>query len=224
MKNVAAKLEADAVFQAMGTIVRIEGPTLVIQTERAALVDEKSGRRGELRARRAVSCLVEPQLHDFVLLGGQGRNVYVLAVLERESPDATIACEGNLDLKTNERFRVVAKEGVDIVSGKDVNMMASEVGIHASRAKLFASEILAIGSEVLGELANVKLRGTFFDKVYERVSERVQRSFRRVDEIDQLKAKQMDYLAEETLCLRSENMVAVAKDLVKVDGEQIHFG
>ena len=42
--------------------------------------------------------------------------------------------------------------------------------------------------------------------------------------IDQLKAKQMDYLAEETLCLRSENMVAVAKDLVKVDGEQIHFG
>ncbi len=224
MKNVAAKLEADAVFQAMGTIVRIEGPTLVIQTERAALVDEKSGRRGEVRARRAVSCLVEPQLHDFVLLGGQGRSVYVLAVLERESPDAVIACEGNLDVKTNERFRVVAKEGVDIVSSKDVNVMANEVGIHASRAKLFASEILAIGSEVLGELANVKLRGTFFDKVYERVSERVQRSFRRVDEIDQLKAKQMDYLAEETLCLRSENMVAVAKDLVKVDGEQIHFG
>ena len=224
MKNAATKLEADVVFQAMGTIVRIEGPILVIQTERAALVDEKSGRRGELRARRAVSCLVEPQLHDFVLLGGQGRSVYVLAVLERESPDATIACEGNLDVKTNERFRVVAKEGVDIVSGKDVNMMATEVGIHASRAKLFASEILAIGSEVLGELANVKLRGTFFDKVYERVSERVQRSFRRVEEIDQLKAKQMDYLAEETLCLRSENMVAVAKDLVKVDGEQIHFG
>jgi hypothetical protein len=224
MKNVAAKLETDVVFQAMGTIVRIEGQTLVIQTERAALVDEKSGRRGELRARRAVSCLVEPQLHDFVLLGGQGRTAYVLAVLERESPDATIAVEGNLDVKTNERFRVVAKEGVDIVSSKDVNMMANEIGIHASRAKLFASEILAIGSEVVGELANVKLRGTFFDKVYERVSERVQRSFRRVEEIDQLKAKQMDYLAEETLCLRSENMVAVAKDLVKVDGEQIHFG
>jgi len=225
MKNAAAKLEDDLViFQAMGTIVRIEGATLVIQTERAALVDGKSARRGEIRARRAVSCLVEPQLHDFVMTGGQGRTVYVLAVLERESPDAAISCEGNLDLKVNERFRVVAREGVDIVSSKDVNVMATEVGIHASRAKLFASEILAIGSEVLGELANVKLRGNFFDKVYERVSERVKRSYRRVDEIDQLKAKQMDYMAEETLCLRSENMVAVAKDLVKVDGEQIHFG
>jgi len=225
MKNAAAKLEDDLViFQAIGTIVRIEGATLVIQTERAALVDGKSARRGEIRARRAVSCLVEPQLHDFVMTGGQGRTVYVLAVLERESPDAAISCEGNLDLKVNERFRVVAREGVDIVSSKDVNVMATEVGIHASRAKLFASEILAIGSEVLGELANVKLRGNFFDKVYERVSERVKRSYRRVDEIDQLKAKQMDYMAEETLCLRSENMVAVAKDLVKVDGEQIHFG
>lgn len=231
MKNAAAKLEDDlVVFQAMGTIVRIEGATLVIQTERAALVDGKSARRGEIRARRAVSCLIEPQLHDFVMLGGQSlssgqsRTVYVLAVLERESPDAAISCEGNLDLKVNERFRVVAREGVDIVSSKDVNVMATEVGIHASRAKLFASEILAIGSEVLGELANVKLRGNFFDKVYERVSERVKRSYRHVDEIDQLKAKQMDYMAEETLCLRSENMVAVAKDLVKVDGEQIHFG
>lgn len=221
MKNAAAKLDEDVVFQCMGTIVRVEGAIFVVQTD-----------RGDIRARRAVSCLVEPLLHDFVMVGGQSRAdspwakaAYVLAVLERESPNAQLVCDGDLDVRLNNgKLRVAATEGVDVVTAKEVNMMASEVGIHTSRAKLFAAEILAIGSEVVGELANVKLKGTFFDKVFERVSERVQRSFRRVDEIDQLKAKQMDYLAEETLCLRSENMVAVAKELVKVDGEQIHFG
>lgn len=222
MKNVATKLEeafqvpqgiAGHVFQAMGTVVRVEGATFVVRTD-----------RGDLRCQRAVSCLVEPMVHDYVLAGGQPRATYVLAVLERESPNAQLTCEGDLSVKCGSKFTVVASEGVDLVTPKHVNLTADEVGIHASRAKLFASEILAIGSEIVGELANVKLKGTFFDKVYERVTERVQRSFRRVDEIDQLKAKQMDYLAEETLCLRSENMVAVAKELVKVDGEQIHFG
>jgi len=211
-KNLAERLE-DEVFQLMGTVVRAEGQTFVIRTE-----------RGDLRARRAVSCLVEPTPNDYVLLGGKTRETYILAILERESPNASLSVEGDLDLKAGNKVRVVAKEGVDVVTAKDINMMAREVGIQASRAKLFANEILAVGTEIVGELANVKLKGTFFDKVFERVSERVQRSFRRVEEIDQLKAKQMDYLAEETLCLRSENMVAVAQDLVKVDGEQIHFG
>ena len=213
MKNAAAKLEEPQVFQAMGTVVRVEGPTFVVRS-----------REGDLRCRRAVSCLVEPLLHDYVLVGGQGQASYVLSVLERESRDAQLSCEGDLTVKVASRFAVVASEGVDLVTPKHLNLTAAEVGVQASRAKLIASEILAIGSEVVGELANVKLKGTFLDKVFERVTERVQRSFRRVEEIDQLKAKQMDYLAEETLCLRSENMVAVAQELVKVDGEQIHFG
>ncbi|NUP06705.1 MAG: DUF3540 domain-containing protein [Polyangiaceae bacterium] len=218
-KNVAAKLDEDIVFQAVGTVVRVEGTTFIVRSD-----------RGDLRCRRAVSCLVEPMLHDFVMAGGQlsgasgAGATYVLAVLERESPNAQLSCEGDLSLKVGAKLQVVASEGLDLVTPRHMNMTAAEVGIHTSRAKVFASEILAIGSEIVGELANVKLKGTFFDKVFERVTERVQRSFRRVDEIDQLKAKQMDYLAEETLCLRSENMVAVAKELVKVDGEQIHFG
>ncbi|MBK8938885.1 MAG: DUF3540 domain-containing protein [Polyangiaceae bacterium] len=212
MKNVAAKLEEE-VFQAMGTVVRVEGATFVVRTE-----------RGDLRCRRAVSCLVEPTMHDYVLAGGQSKSTYILAVLERESPDAKLTCEGDLTLKVGNKLQMVAGDSVDLVTPKHLNLTASEVGIHASRAKVYAQEILAIGSNIVGELANVKLRGTFLDKVYERVTERVQRSFRRVEEIDQLKAKQMDYLAEETLCLRSENMVATASELVKVDGEQIHFG
>lgn len=218
MKNLAKTVvplnaKHEQVFQAMGTVVRVEGPTFIVQTE-----------DGDVRCSRAVSCLVEPALHDFVMVGGLQRAAYVLAILERESSDIDLSAPGTLNVKVGETFRVVAQEGVEMVTPEAVNITSKEVGVHTSRAKLFASEILAIGSEVIGELTNVKLKGTFFDKVYERVSERVQRSFRRVDEIDQLKAKQVDYIADETMCLRSDNMVATAKELVKVDGEQIHFG
>lgn len=215
MKNLATKLE-DAVFSAMGTIVRVEGSTFVVQTD--------DGPSTVFRAARAVSCLVEPKLHDFVLLGGRGRSIYVLAILERESPDVALASPGNVSIQAGERLRMIAGEDVEVVTPKAVNLTSSELGIHTSRAKVFAAEILAVGTEVIGELSNVKLKGTFLDKVFERVSERVQRSIRRVEEIDQLKAKQVDWTADETMSLRSDNMVATAKELVKVDGEQIHFG
>lgn len=218
MKNLAKTVvplnaKHDQAFQTMGTIVRIEGSTFIVQTD-----------EGDVRATRAVSCLVEPMQHDFVLVGAMQRAAYVLAILERESTTVDLATPGDMNLKVGETFRVIAQQGVDLVTPESVSITSKEVGVHTSRAKVFAGEILAIGSEVIGELTNVKLKGTFFDKVYERVSERVQRSFRRVEEIDQLKAKQIDYVADETMCLRSDNMVATAKELVKVDGEQIHFG
>lgn len=224
MNNLAHELDEAEIFQAMGTLVRIEGKVYVVRTS-----------HGEVRAHRAVSCLVEPELHDFVLVAlapdsmrtGPTRQLagYILAVLERESPNASLACDGNLEVKVREgRFRVASRDGIDLVSPKEVQLVAAQVGIHASSAKLVAKEIVAIGTSVVAELVNVKLKGTFFDKVFERVSERVQRSFRRVEEIDQLKAKQIDHLAEDTLSLRSANTVVTATDLVKVDGEQIHFG
>lgn len=214
MKNLATKLEEDSIFQAMGPIVRIEGEVLAIRTD-----------RGEIRARRAVSCLVAPELHDFVLVAVQLKEAYVLAVLERESPNTTLVSDGDLNLQTkNGKVRVTASEGVDVVTPKQLTMVSQELAMHAQTAKLMLQDVVALGSRVVAELVETRLKGSVMDKVFDRVSERVKRSFRRVEEIDQLKAKQLDYLTEETMSLRSENMVATAKDLVKVDGEQIHFG
>ena len=213
MNNLAKKIEEEPVYQTFGTVIRVEGEVFVVRAEEI-----------DLRVRRAVSCLVLPELHDYVLVGGQGKSGYVLAVLEREAKNAAWVCEGRLDIRAGESATLSASEDINIVTPKAVNLLSEEFALNASRAKLVASELIAIGTHVVGELGQVALKGTFLDKVFERVTERVQRSFRRVDEIDQLKAKQIDYMAEQTLCLRSDNMVAVAKELVKVDGEQIHFG
>lgn len=229
--NTVPRTRASSVdaSQIMGTIIRIEGATYVVRPDDED-VPLRPGVAIEIRAERAVSCLVEPELHDYVLLagklsGGTFRPAYVLAVLERASPNVALSASGDMEVRLRDgRFRVASRRGIDLVSAESVEVISSRFGVHAESAKVVATEVVALASQVIGELATVKLAGKIFDRVYERVSERVQRSFRKVEEIDQLTARQIDYAAEQTVSIKSENTVMIAKELVKVDGEQIHFG
>ena len=205
--------------QTSARIVRIEGETLVLRPD--------DGTDVEVRARRAVSCLVEPELDDLVLVavGNTTQSGFVLAVLERQTPNTALSVPGDLDIRLKEgRLRVAAQKGIDLISPQTIDLVTGRVGVHANGAKVVASEIVALASQVIAELTNVQLEGTVLDKVFERVSEHVQRSIRNVDEIDQLKARQIDYAAEESMTLRSENTLVTAKDVVELDKDPVHFG
>ncbi len=208
--------------QVMGRLARIEGATLVIVPE------EGSAFPPEIRARRAVSCLVEPELNDRVLVSGEARrpgNAFVLAVLERETPNVALSSEGDLEVRLKDgRFRVAAQKGIDLVSPESVALVSNRISVHANAAKLVASEVVALASDVVAELTNVQLEGTVLDKVFERVSERVQRSLRNVEELDQVHAKQIDYVADESLSLRGEKAIISAKEIVKVENDPTHYG
>ena len=214
MSNLAEKMKDRSDSEDMGTVTRVEGPIFVVQVD---------GR--EVRTRRAVSCLVEPQLHDCVLFFARGNAAYILAVLERESGPATLTVDGDLALSVpNGKLRMVAKEGIDVVSPSEINVLGAKLAWHANTLKVTASEIVSAASQVVAEVATARIKGGILERAFDRVSERVKRSYRTVEEIDHLKAKQVDYQASATMSLRCENMVATAKELVKVDGEQIHFG
>jgi hypothetical protein len=214
MSNLAEKLSSSVIEQCAGTVVRREGETLVVGVD---------GR--EVRTRRAVSCLVEPKVDDRVLIARRGWTGHVIAVLERDEGAATIVVDGDLDLSVpHGKLRMVARDGVDLVSPGEVQVLANALSWHANQLKVSATEVVTVASRVLADLATTKLKGGVIDRVFDRVSERVKRSYRTVEELDQVRAKQVDYQASETMSLRSENMVATAKELVKVDGEQIHFG
>lgn len=216
--------------QIMGTIVRVEGSTYVVRPDDDEIPERGRSALREIRAERAVSCLVEPELHDYVLLAGKLdgaslRPAYVLAVLERESANVALSARGDVEVRVPEgRFRIASRRGIDLVSAESVDVVSSRFGVHAQTAKVVAAEVVALASQVVGELTTVKVAGKIFDRVYERVSERVQRSFRKVEEIDQLTARQIDWAADQTVSIKSEHTVMTAKELVKVDGEQIHFG
>lgn len=187
-----------------------------------------SVRSGEdlLRARRAASCLLEPMPGDRVLLVTDADDAYVLAVLERaQGNQATLDLPGDTEIRTaGGRLRLSARDGIGLESAADVSLLSTRLNVSAVQGEVLVNSLSFTGDLLRGCVDRIKLVGRSFDSVLDRFYQRVSRSYRHVDEIDQVKASQMHYEAKNTLSLHAKHAVITADELVKVDSEQIHMG
>lgn len=222
MRNLARKLERTSevgrgagAHQDTGTVVRAAGRTVSVRV---------GGE--ELSAKRAVSCLIEPEAGDRVLVAFADNEVYVLAVLEREEgAPATLSHDGDLGVKLQGgRFTVAAQEGVTVASGKDVSVVSGSVSVKAVEGEVALESLSLLGAVVRADLAKLKVLAGTVDSVFDRISQRVKRSFRFVEETEQLRAERIDYVAKKSMNMRGENTLITAEELVKIDGEQVHLG
>ncbi|WP_224366482.1 DUF3540 domain-containing protein [Hyalangium versicolor] len=217
MRQLARAREQMAAFQESGTVVAVEaGASLSVRAD-----------SGTYLARRAFSCLVEPMLGDVVLVSGlPDGTCWVLAVLEREADaPARLVTEGDLEIRlTQGRFVVAAQEGVDLVSAQDVSVTAGAVRVNADEGSVVTRQLNLLGSFVRAEFDRIKVLAESCDSAFDRLLQRMKRSYRFVEEHDQVRAARIDYVAEQNATLRGSNTLVTAKDLVKVDGEQIHLG
>ncbi len=214
MSTAAKRIDDTEAFTTMGTVQRLDEAIVVATT------------RGNLRCRRAVGCLVAPEVGDYVLVAGAPSGTcFVLSVLERESARATLSVDGDLDLAVDGgALRVMARDGVELLTPRKIELAAQTVEMTARRARMVLDELHYLGSTMLGELGRVRTRATSIDSVVGRVTQRVKASFRRVEEIDQLDAGRIDHKAKETMTLRAECALVNATEIVRVDGEQIMMG
>ena len=81
-----------------------------------------------------------------------------------------------------------------------------------------------LASSVLAHTDGAQLAAKAVDWFCDRFSSTVKRSYRKVEEIDQLQASRIDYQTENEMYLRSQNFLVGASELAKVDAEQIHLG
>jgi hypothetical protein len=209
MENVARKIEPKLVFQEHARVVeRRAGGALVV---RAAL--------GDVIARRAVSCLVEALPSDLVLLSvEEGGDAFVLAVLERESTGATIDFDGDVHLRSRAgKVTIGAQAGVEILSPAPVGVTTSRLDVRAVETSLVGQALDVATTHLRAEVGKAKV-------TLDTLMQRARNVFRRVEGLDQVKAKQVDYEAEQNLRLRGENALITADDLVKLNAEQIHLG
>jgi hypothetical protein len=215
MNMIAArfyKREGGAALQECGSVVSVAPLTV-----RAQGVDH--------RARRAVSCLVAPRPGDDVLLLLlDGRAAYVLAVLERPEPGAELTIEGDCTLRATGQMHIAARERMSVVSGEDLGIVAGRFSLR-SVASTIASETLELVSRsVTGELDRAKIAARSYEGFFDRVTHRIKRSLRVIEEHDQVRAGRIDYGAKEEMTLHGDNAVVTARKLVKVDGGQIQLG
>ena len=215
MDNLARKLDDDSWAQEVGTLLGHQGDRLEVRSK-----------SGTFSARRAVSCLVAPEVGDEVLvaLAPAGR-CYVLAVLERQSPDVEIVADGDLTIRLPKgRFRLLSQLGAKLVSARDLSFVSSRFAINALDGNLAFGRLSYVGRFVRSEIEKITSLAGTIDTVLERCSLKAQRSYRNVAGLDQLKAGQVDHRAEKNYRLHGKNALVTAEELVKIDGEQIHLG
>jgi len=217
MRNLATKQKpSDLATQLAGQVLRVEGAIVFVRADGA--VHE---------ARRAASCLLEPTAGDRVLLAtiADGSS-YVLAVLERtEGAPATLSVDGDCALRLpNGRLSVTTTKGVGFVSAADISMTAPAIEMKAVEGRFGLGRLTVVGKELIAEIATAKTTLGALDIVADRVLQKVQRAYRFVEEMDQLRAKRVDYKAEQSMRLHGANTLMTADSLVKLDGEHIHMG
>ncbi|KYF54095.1 hypothetical protein BE04_21635 [Sorangium cellulosum] len=198
-----------------GAVLRFDGSAYIVETD-----------DGEVRAKRATSCLLEPATGDLVLLAAVNGARYILAVLEREEgAPSRLVSDGDLQIRLQSgALGLSAPDGVHVQSGKDLSMVASTFRVQAKEGHVALGLFSFVSKMVRGEVDRAKLVGRSLDAHLDRLMQRVKRSYRIVEEADHVRADRIDYAAKGNLAIHSENAKITASHLVKIDGDQIQVG
>lgn len=176
-----------------------------------ATVDEGAELRvrtheGTRAAVRAKSCLVVAEPGDRVLCSSvsasDGDRIVVIAVVSS-------APEGATTIKT---------------SGK-LEISADQLTIKAKSALFSLDDLRVLGRSVeatFGDKASVMA-----ERIESRASQLLQRAknaFRFTENLEQVRARNVDIRAESLAAVRGENTIVAARVLAKLDGEQVKIG
>jgi len=182
---------------------------------------------GVLGARRAASCLLEPELGDEVMIAGDtSERVYVIAVLERATDrPPRIAFHGDVQvIAIGGTMTLQADAGLNLSTDAQLRLAANHLMVQSKRVTLLLEKLAAFGGEVAASIGRLRLIGNAVESFVERVTQSAKHSLRTVSETDQVRAGAVDYRANQTVSLHGRNVLATAKQLVKLDGEQLHLG
>lgn len=215
MQSAARRIEDSAAFHETGTVTAVEGDAFVVVAGSTTY-----------RARRAVGCLVCPELGDLALVAVAREGAWVLSVLERDAGAATrVVLDGDLQLKLpTGRLSVASQEGVDVAAGAPVRMVAPSIEVHAPEGSASIQKLTFLGGFVSVEAEKVRVVAGAIEQAVDRFTQRAQRVYRFVEEFEQLRAGRLDYVAKKLMNLHGGSATLTAEELVKVDAEQIHVG
>ena len=172
-----------------------------------SLTVESEGRGWHCR--RAVSCVISPQVGDTVLIASVENQIWLLAVLERLNPQqAELHVPGDLHIRSS---------GELSLSGEALRVSAEQGDCHINDLKYS-------GDKVAAWVSVARIVGKRAESVWQTVTQISQNLLRTTRQMEQVRAGQLDMKAEDYVRLHAHNTVITSKAITKVDSEQIHMG
>ncbi|MFO0554307.1 MAG: DUF3540 domain-containing protein [Polyangiaceae bacterium] len=210
------------------TVIDIAPPSTRVEKRAgvdASRIELSIGSRS-VEARRAASCLLAPAPGDRVVAIITGDEVFVTSVLTRTEAKATIELGSGVALEVDEN------EGLSVRGARDLRLAASRsltaasevVSVQANRASVLAKKLEAFGASIESSFDHMRQLGRLVEVVADEVSSRLKRSVRVVSELDQTRTNVMDVRAEGVITIHGENTCVTARQIAKIDSNQIHIG
>ncbi len=178
-------------------------------------------------ARRALSCLIEPQAGDLVLLAldpadGQA---HILAILERPgSQDADLALPGGGAIRTRDgevrigarSLQLDGREGLALTTGRlDVAAVSASTTVKHWQGWFDTLEAYAVSIEYSAKTLSARLG---------RLLSRSLESFRSVEGLDETRVGRSRTRVRDDHRLEASHITARADGFVKIDGQKIDLG
>jgi len=211
--NLATKLPFQA--QEVATVVGIAGRCLRVRST-----------LGEVEARRAASCLLDPALGDEVLVVHHERGSHVLAVLERdEEAPARLSAAGDLEIAAaSGRVSVSGRDGLDLLTPGDAVVAAGTARVSTKRADLAVGALTYVGDRVTAQVDRVKTVAQSIETVADRWVQRLERAYRFIARSESVRAEYVEIEARTAFHVKAETTLVSSAGLTKLDGSQIHLG
>jgi hypothetical protein len=216
MKNLAEKQERLFAVEEYGQVTGRKADHYLVDTQ-----------SGILEARRAVTCLIEPEAGDKVLVClGVDDRTYILAILERpQGSGFEMNVTGDLTVSSPEgSVSVRARDAIGLVSGKSVEMLSPHLKASFQLADVVFNKLLYAGQAIEATVARMKMVAQVVESVVGRLHQVLKNSYRTVEESETMKAGNVHYLVRKLMALRSRYTVITADKDVKIDGKHIHMG
>lgn len=205
----------DEPVQVLGRVQSLHGDVWQVTSERS-----------RLRARKAASCLLRPEPGDRVLLATCAEESWILAVLSRATEGrGVIETDGPMHLRSRSgSVRVEAHESLRLQGRESVEIESPRFGLRTGVADLVASRVGWACDRLEGSFRVARLAGKALERIVDRFSSTAVTSMRQVQRIDQVRSGDIDYRADNNYVYRGRNVLGKAKDLAKMDADQIHMG
>ncbi len=184
---------------------------------------------GPVRACAAAGCLVLPRAGDRVLISSDGdAENYVLSVLERAGgrEDRTrLEFDGDVDIHAkNGGLSLTADRDVTVASEDRLALVSRKLSVHAAVGEAVIERLSLTGRMLRSRIRRIRTVAGSVEQTARRLTQRLQDSFRYVEDQEEVQCKNARHLVEDTLTMQSRNAVHMAEEVVTINAEQVHLG
>lgn len=218
MKNIAKTTEPLQPFLEYG---RVE-----IDTEGALYVQCAYG---PVTAVPAASCLVEPRAGDKVLVSlDESGSAYILSILEHESDSVAptrITFDSQVEMRVNNGGLILSADAdVSLASGAKMNMAADQIAVCADKGDVVVRRMSFSARALKSTVKRISIVADKVENSFRRLTQRLQDTFRYVENQEEVQAGNTRYLVADTLTMNAKNSIHMAEEVVTINAEQVHLG